>query len=312
MTSTHLATIPTGVLDLATATGDQLAGAWLATKRTDSTRAAYRADLARFVEWCADHGTEPLAATIEVVNLYRIDLESQELAPATIARRLSSLSSFFGFLVRRGVLTRTPVVWEDVPRPKVSDESPTLGLDESEAVRFLNAAASRGPRDEALVCLLLLNGLRVSEALAIDLDAITTEAGHRTVRVIGKGAKVRTVPLSPRTIHAIERATDGRTTGPVLTNHKGERLGRRGAARIVNAITATAGLIDSDGTPKRISPHSCRHTFVTLSLAAGQPLHRVQDDAGHASPVTTQRYNRQRDRLDNASTYVLSALLGGS
>lgn len=312
MTSTAIATTQPGPLDLPTTTGEQLAGAWLATMRTRSTRDAYRSDLVRFVEWCGARQWEPVAATPEVLNLYRLDMEGQGLAPSTIARRLSALSSFFRFLVRREVIARTPVVWEDVPRPKVSDESQTLGLDEAEAIRFLDAAAARSARDEALACLLLLNGLRVSEALAVDLDAITSEASHRVVKVTGKGGKVRTVPLSPRTVRAIERATEGRESGPVLTNRRGDRLGRRGAARIVEAIAAAAGLVEADGRTKRITPHSCRHAFVTLSLAAGQPLHRVQDDAGHASPVTTQRYNRQRDRLDNASTYVLSARLGGT
>lgn len=314
MTSTALATLTTSApdvhvitaaLDLANATGDELAAAWLATKRSANTRAAYRADLVRFVEWCARKGVPPMAATTEVVNAYRIDTEAEGLAPATIARRLSSLSSFYGFLVRRGLLPRNPVEWQDVPRPPVPTESPRLGLDEAEAARFLAAAAARGPRDEALACLLLLNGLRVSEALSLDLDDLDTAEGHRFVKVTGKGSRVRTVVLAPRTLDAIERAANGRTTGPVIVNRSGERLTRRGAARTVAAIAATAGL------PEGITPHSCRHTFVTLSLAAGQPLHVVQDDAGHASPVTTQRYNRQRDRLDNASTYVLAARLAG-
>ena len=303
MTSTDLTHVTTSALTVATMTGEQLAGAWLASLRSENTRAAYRRDLANFVGWCQDRGVEPIEATRPVLDLYRISMEGDGLAASTIARRLSALGSFYAYAVSGGALGANPAT--GMTRPRGSDESPTLGLDKSEAESFLAVAAQSGARDEVLACLLLLNGLRVSEAVSLDVADLDTERGHRFVRVTGKGGKVRKVPLAPRTLDALDRATAGRTSGPIILANDGERMSRHGATRVVNRLSKAADL------GKAISPHSCRHAYVTLSLDAGVPLRDVQDGAGHASPETTRRYDRARFALDRSPTYALSAFLGG-
>lgn len=115
---------------------------------------------------------------------------------------------------------------------------------------FIAQAAASGPTDHALACLLGLLGLRVSEACAIDIEHLGTERGHRTVTVVGKGAKVAIIPLPPRVARAIDLAAGERVRGPVLLSRSGRRLDRHGATRIVRRVSRRAGIT------KRISPHS--------------------------------------------------------
>jgi len=281
-----------------------LAGRWLATLPSENTRRAYRADLLDYSRWCSAQGGNPLGAHRAVVDAYRLDLEAQGRKPATVARRLSALGSFYRYLIDEGHAETSPV--DRVRRPKVSADSPRLGLDADEARRLLAVADAEGAQAHALACLLLLNGLRVSEALGLDADMLEQERGHHVVRIVGKGGRVRVTPLAPRTRAALDAVLDGRNIGAVFANAQGVRLDRHQAARMVARWARAAGLT------KRISPHSLRHTMVTLSLEAGVPIHVVQDAAGHASPETTRRYDRARHALDGHATYALAGHLAGT
>lgn len=295
---------PTPGTELATLDIDALEGLatrWLLSLRTENTRHAYARDFSHFVLWCQGRGWNLLGLERAAVDLYRRELEGAELAPTTVARRLSALASFYRYALDAGAVTVSPV--ERVQRPRVSTESPRLGLDREETCRLLHAAQDAGARDYALLCLLALNGLRVSEALALDAGELETERGHRVVRVRGKGGKVRTAPLAPRTAAALDAELEGRTTGPLFITATGERLNRYQVTRIIRRVARAAGI------EKRLSPHSLRHTFVTLSLEAGAPIHVVQDAAGHASPETTRRYDRARHALDGHATYTLAVHL---
>lgn len=306
MTTTALDTlppIPSSTLELAPDNLGRLVTAWLESLVSENTRNAYRTDWAQFAAWCAAQGGSPLAVNRAGIDNYRQGLTAAGRRPATIARKLAALASFYDYALDLDAVKVNPVA--KVKRPKVSNDSQTLGLDKGDAGAFLAAAEAAGPRDYALACLLVLNGLRVSEALGIDVDAIRAERGHAVVDVTGKGDKVRPVVLAPMTIHAVESATVGRESGPVLVDNAGARLNRHQVARIVARLARAANVQNA----RKITPHSCRHTFVTLALDEGVPLHKVQDDAGHASPVTTQRYNRARQRLDDAATYALAAAL---
>jgi site-specific recombinase XerD len=193
-----------------------------------------------------------------------------------------------------------------VKRPKVSAESPTLGLNKAEAEAFLAAARTSSAADYALACLLLLNGLRVSEALGLDVADLHPEGEHYVAEVVGKGGKVRKAALGRRALAAVTAATEGREAGAVLLDPAGDRMNRHQATRVVRRLARAAGV----AKPERISPHSCRHAFVTLSLEAGVPLERVQYAAGHASPETTLRYDRAASALERSATYTLTEYLG--
>jgi integrase len=130
------------------------------------------------------------------------------------------------------------------------------------------------PAEHALISLLALNGLRVSEATGADIEQLGLERGHRTLTITRKGGKVVTVPLAPRTARAIDLATGERTDGPVFLAADGRRLDRHGAGRIVRRVAHRAGIT------KKVSPHTLRHAASLLPGCreligwARQPLRR--------------------------------------
>jgi integrase len=171
---------------------------------------------------------------------------------------------------------------------------------------FIAQGAASGVTDHAVACLLGLLGLRVGEACAIDIEDLAFERGHRTVTVLGKGAKLAIIPLPPRVARALDQAAGDRATGALLLSRSGHRLDRHGATRIVRRLAKRAGI------NKRISPHSLRHSFITAALDAGVPLRDVQIAARHADPRTTTRYDRARNNLDRHASYIVTAFIAGA
>jgi hypothetical protein len=151
------------------------------------------------------------------------------------------------------------------------------------------AAGLGQPAEHALISLLALNGLRVSEATGADIEHLGLECGHRTLTITRKGGKVVTIPLAPRTVRAIDLATGERCDGPVFLTADGRRLDRHGAGRIVRKVARRAG------TSKNVGPHTLRHAF-TAALDAGVPLRDVQEAASHADPRTTMRSTKAGPR----------------
>jgi len=162
------------------------------------------------------------------------------------------------------------------------------------------------PAEHALISLLALNGLRVSEATGSDIEHLGLERGHRTLTITRKGGKVVTIPLAPRTARAIDLAVGECTDGPVFLAADGRRLDRHGAGRIVRKTARRAGI------GKTVTPHTLRHAFITAALDAGVPLRDVQDAASHADPRTTMRYDRARGSLDRHATYIVAAYVAGA
>jgi integrase len=172
------------------------------------------------------------------------------------------------------------------------------------ATRSAPCSLSRvSARDHALVSLLALNGLRVSEAIGADIEALGLERGHRTLTVLRTGGKIVIAPLAPRTARAVDLAVGERDDGPVLTTSSGCRLDRHAAARIVRRIARRAGIA------KRVRPQTLRHAFITAALDAGVPLRDVQAAASHADPRTTMRYDRARVSLDRHTTYIVATFI---
>jgi integrase len=171
---------------------------------------------------------------------------------------------------------------------------------------LLVAAGLGQPTEHALISLLALNGLRVSEAVGADIEALGVERGHRTLVITRKGGKVITIPLAPRTARAIDLAIGERVDGPIFLMSDGQRLDRYGAARVVRRVARRAGIA------KLVGPHTLRHAFITAALDAGVPLRDVQEAASHADPRTTMRYDRARGSLDRHATYIVAAYLAGA
>ena len=160
--------------------------------------------------------------------------------------------------------------------------------------------------EHALISLLALNGLRVSEATSADIEALGTERGHRTLAITRKGGKKAVIPLAPRTARAIDLTIGKGCEGPIFTTLSGQRLDRHAAGRIVRRVARKAGFV------KKIGPHTLRHAFITAALDAGVPLRDVQEAASRADSRTAMRYDRARVSLDRHAIYVVAACIAGA
>jgi integrase/recombinase XerD len=270
----------------------------------DLTRDAYALDLRQFVAWCENHDLRLFEVRRADIECFARDLEDRGRARATVARRLCTVAGFYRYAEQEGLLARSPAV--HVRRPRLDYESHATGLDRNEVGALLVAAGLGAPAEHALVSLLAINGLRISEALGADIDALGLERGHRTLTVCRKGAKIVTIPLAPRTARAIDLAIGERVEGPILLGGNGERLDRHAAWRIVRRLARRAGI------NKPVGPHTLRHAFITAALDAGVPLRDVQEAASHADPRTTMRYDRARVSLDRHATYIVAAYIAGT
>jgi site-specific recombinase XerD len=268
------------------------------------TRQAYELDLRQYAGWCSQHHLRLFQARRADIECFARDLEIRGRARATITRRLCTIAGFYRYAVEEELLEHSPAA--HVRRPRLDYESHATGLDRNELGALLVATGLGQPAEHALVSLLALNGLRVSEATGANVENLGIERGHRTLVITRKGGKVVTIPLAPRTARAIDLAVGERVDGPIFLTPEGQRLDRHGAARIVRRVALRAGIT------KPVGPHTLRHAFITAALDAGVPLRDVQEAASHADPRTTMRYDRARGSLDRHATYIVAAYLAGA
>jgi integrase/recombinase XerD len=268
------------------------------------TREAYELDLRQYASWCQQHHLRLFQARRADIEGFARELGARGRARATITRRLCTIAGFYRYAVEEDLLDHSPAA--HVRRPRLDYESHATGLDRNELGTLLVAAGLGAPLEHALISLLALNGLRVSEAAGADIEAVGVERGHRTLVVTRKGGKVATIPLAPRTARAIDLAIGERCQGPVFLAPDGRRLDRHGAARVVRRVARRAGIT------KPVGPHTLRHAFITAALDAGVPLRDVQEAASHADPRTTIRYDRARGSLDRHATYIVAAYIAGA
>ena len=266
------------------------------------TREAYALDLRQFTAWCRARSLGLFAVRRADIETFARELEDRGRARATVTRRLCTIAGFSRYAVEEELLDHSPAARGR--RPRVDCESRAAALDRNELGALLVAAGLGPPLEHALIWLLALNGLRVSDAAGADIGHLGLERGHRTLAITRscQGGKVVTIPLAPRTARAIDLAVGG----PVFLAADGRRLGRHGAGRIVRKAARRAG------TGKSITPHTLRHAFSTAALDAGVPLRDVQEAASHADPRTTMRHDRARGSLDRHATCIVAGYVAGA
>ena len=267
------------------------------------TREAYALDLRQFTTWCRVRSLALFAVRRADIESFARDLETRS-RPATVTRRLCIIAGLDSYAVEEELLDHSPAA--HVRRPRVDYESHAVALDRNELGALLVAAGLGPPAEHALISLLALNGLRVSEATGADIEHLGLERGHRTLTITRKGGKVVIIPLAPRTARAIDLAIGERTGGPVSLAADGRRLDRHGAGRIVRKTARRARI------GKSVTPHILRHVFITAALDAGVPLRDVQEAASHADPRMTIRYDRARGSPDRHATYIVAAYVAGA
>lgn len=267
----------------------------------------YRVHLKVYFAWCTDHGLDPLEVSRTHLDLFRHYLEvDRGNAVGTVASRLTCLRTFYAFAVEEEYLERSPAARLHIPKPQ-RDESRLTGLSRHELATLLAYAQGRDATRWALVALMALLGLRVSEACSIRIeDTRDAERGYRVLRLRnGKGGKPATMPITVPIARAIDAAAGDRTEGFLLVRQDGNQLDRRTAYRWIRLMSQRA-----IGRP--IHPHALRHTMITLSLDAGVPIRDVQTAARHSDARMTSRYDRNRNALDRHASHVLSAYVAGA
>ena len=279
----------------------QVAAVAFLARYSGRTLDAYRYDLRCFFQWATDVHLAVLEAKRPHIELYRTSMEERNLAASTIDRRLSTVCGFYRFAHIDGRVSANPAQY--VRRPKVHP-SPGRGLDRREFGTFLYTAERFDQDHAALAVLLGLNGLRVSEACGSNVEDLSFDHGHRTLRILGKGNKPAVIPLVPRAARTLDLVICERSEGPILRRQDGQRLDRRTAHRWVRSIGKRAGI----GV---VYPHMLRSAFIMAALDAGVPLRDVQITARHADPRTTTIYDRRRENFDRHAAYVVVAFVAG-
>ena len=261
-----------------------------------ATIAAYANDLRHFTAF-AEHakGDWRADATVARDHLAALSRPPRVLKPASHRRKAAAIRAFYRFCYGEGIIEKDIAGLLDLPR--ATRQLPDT-LDVAQVEALLDAPdgdQSEGIRDRALLELLYACGLRISEALGLDLEDISLVEG--SVRVIGKGDRERRLPVGDVAIAALERYLDEvrpgylaklerplKRGGPLFVSRRGHRLARMSAWRVIRRAALRGGIRG------HVTPHTLRHSFATHMLEGGADLRVVQELLGHASITTTQLY----------------------
>lgn len=286
---------------------DTLAGNYLGWLRFEKNLAAntvesYARDLGRFRDF-VECSSDILASEVEAqhIEAFMAELYDRGMEPASAARMLSGIRSFFNFLMLTEVIESSPAEFVDSPRlgRKLPD---TLSILEIDAIiDGIDLSHPQGHRNKAMLETLYSCGLRVSELVSLRLGDLFFDDGF--IRVTGKGDKQRLIPVSDAARRNIElyleqRRTmtpDPRSADTLFLNRNGRRLTRVMIFTIIKRAAEAAGI------PKNISPHTFRHSFATHLLEGGASIRQVQEMLGHESILTTEIYTHL-DRTHLAET----------
>ncbi len=260
---------------------------------TNNTQVAYKRDLNKFLLYLAEH----LQAVKKWENVNKKDIigflawEMDEGATnATVARSLSSIKSFYKFMIMENYLAINPTT--DLETPKIKRKLPqVLSIEEvDKLLELCNVMLPLGLRDRAMLELMYGTGLRVSELLSLQIDDINFTAGF--VRCLGKGRKERIIPVNNSSVMWVERylghsrytLLKGQQERSLFLNAHGRPLTRQGFFKLLGQYAEKSGI------PKEITPHTLRHSFATHLLENGADLRAVQEMLGHSDISTTQIY----------------------
>ena len=251
---------------------------------------AYERDLQKLNSYLADAHVSPEKATTEILRDFIIEISSLGIHPRSQARILSSIKSFYHFLIYRNILDNDPT--ELLESPKIGLRLPeVLSVEEINAiVEAIDLSKPEGQRNKAIIEVLYGSGLRVSELINLQLSKLYLDEGYMLVE--GKGSKQRLVPMSPEALKQtnlwkIDRNMLNIKKGNedfVFLNRRGSKLTRDMIFKIVKDLAMQAGV------RKNVSPHTFRHSFATHLLEHGANLRAIQQLLGHESITTTELY----------------------
>ena len=289
---------------------------WLGNIDNPNTRRAYQGDVEAFIAFCGIEQPDELRQVTRAhVIAWRTDLEAQELAAATIRRKLSAVSSLFDYLCNENAVESNPVA--GVKRPSEdANEGKTPALSDDQAKLLLQAPKGedlKAVRDRAIISVYLFHALRRSELASLKVGSLQERRGVPHFRVAGKGSKIRFVPVHPAALSAIDSYLQLAGHGeekrralfrPVRNNRTGsleKPITGDGIYKMVKRYALEAG-VHVDG----LCLHALRATAATNALEHEADLAYVQEWLGHANVATTRLYDRRRSRPEDSPTYKVS------
>jgi integrase/recombinase XerD len=284
-----------------------LVTAWLSARRSENTRAAYARDIGvtprrrpsrapSWLAWCGQQGVHPVTGVTGLhVAQYARQLGDAGLSPASAARKLAAISSWYAWLARRGHISASPAA--GIARPRAAPPAPPApGLTQAQALRLLRAAdqapGPRRARTAALVALLLFTGARLSEIIGADISDLGSDQGRPVLWVTRGKSHRQGLPLpgpAAARIDAYFAGRPGPPDAPVLfATGTGRRLFPADVRRTVRRLATRAGL--PAALASHLGPRTLQHTFATLYLQAGGSPSDLHNAMGHTDPRTTRQY----------------------
>lgn len=264
---------------------------------SENTLEAYRRDVGHLLSFCQTISTPILQIKEADLHEFMCSLHEIGICSRSMARILSGVKSFFGFLVLDGRIKSNPT--ELIESPRLGEHLPdVLSVEEIDAmIACINYEKAEGQRNRAIIEMLYGSGLRVSELIDLSLSKIYFD--DRYVIVRGKGKKQRLVPMSETAVEEIQKYLDDRrrlnikkgSEDILFLNRRGGKLTRVMIFYIVKQLAELAGL------PQTVSPHTLRHSFATHLLEGGANLRAIQEMLGHESITTTEIYMHVECRM---------------
>jgi site-specific recombinase XerD len=272
----------------------------------EPTRTGYALSLKQWFQFCGEIGVGPLDVDRAHIELWMRHLERKGLMASTINGKLNAVVGFYKLAKIDRVIVDDPS--QHLRRPSVPNVSRRQGLTRAEALHVLDIAKASSPLDHALCCVLLYTGGRIGEVCRLDCEDLGREHGQATIYMSReKGNRSAPVPLPPRATWALDFYLGTRSSGPLFHKpRREERLDPNSARCIVRRITKKAGIA------KTITPHSFRHTHITLALNAGVNTRSVVNSMGYADARQIARYDRDRDSVVRHSAHWVSASVEGA
>jgi tyrosine recombinase XerC len=244
----------------------------------------YRLDLEEFSKFLGESSTDIIAVGYTDLRRFLAQLKGRNLKPRSLARKLSSLRSFFKFLQREKVITTNPA--KLLVTPKLDKPLPHF-MSEEESIQLIEAPKTgkiNSLRDKAIFEILYSTGIRVSELVGLDVDDV--DFFGNILKVMGKGKKERIVPVGDQALKVLKEYLDSRKGEYrfIFANKGGTRLSDRSVRNIINKY------ILEQAMAQHVTPHMFRHSFATHLLNHGADLRSVQELLGHVNLSTTQIY----------------------
>lgn len=295
---------------------------FLAGQLTTATKKAYQTDVRLFLDHCNISVNELLQLDInQIYNLvteYRNHISTTEEGTSfisnasTVARKMTSLNVFFNFLVKLEYFRRNPISEIKSPSVPTDSTSEALTLSEIKSVfSVIDNSTVKGIRDKAILSIMYNLGLRRSEVAKLKFKDLSSSGDFRIITIVGKRNKKRILPLKPEVIEHIRQyltatGRDFDSDGFVFLSHSNRNNGQQ------NITTGTIWFmlkkyLKEARISKKISPHSFRHTAVTLALDNGASYREVMNMTGHSDSRLVARYDRG-DKLKNNATWKLPSI----